>query len=459
MKNLKDNFNQINAGNTDDLSSFDVLVAGKGLSGFSAALFSAFAGLKTAIAGGTSGCRYMTGLLDFLDIFSGHCQEPEKGLSFLKPDHPLRLFDPQNIKNSLDVVMSFLSENGLGYSSLGGKNSMIPTSAGTVRFSYGIPYSMMAGAEALSKSWPVLIVEFEGMKGFSAAQIAEGISSYCSSSSIRIPFPGNEQGQEFFTESAARRLDCNDTLERLSQIVLPHVKGFKAVGFPAMLGIKNTGHIIDYLKETLGVPVFEIPGLPPSVPGLRFEETMISGLEKLGVTVFRQNHISSVTFQNGQFLTSMNEGFSTRIIRSSGLVLSTGRFLSGGLSASDDRISEPLFGIPVAQPSNRDAWHSRQFFDPDGHPVNRSGIVTDEYMRPVGSDGRAVMDNLFASGTIIAGHDWKIEKCGASLSTATAMKAVDNLKKSLDGRLLASKRNYSINTGDDHGNIIFPKAV
>lgn len=103
--------------------------------------------------------------------------------------------------------MAFLSENGLKYENCDNKNSRIMTSAGSIRTAYGYPYSMKAGIDSLKNGWPVLIVEFEGMKGFSASQVAQGNFRILRSENLKNRFPGMAQNTEFCPESAARSLD------------------------------------------------------------------------------------------------------------------------------------------------------------------------------------------------------------------------------------------------------------
>lgn len=440
-------------------SDTDVLVLGTGISGLASAYFAALNGLRTVVVGGTSGCRYMSGLLDFLDNLSGFTDDPCDGFSFLEKNHPLRRFNPEEVRQSMSSAMSFLSENGLKYESSGLKNSMFLTSSGTLKMSYGYPMTMKAGSEAIENGWPVLIVEFEGMKGFSSVQIAQGVSSFCKAIPVKIPFPGSVKGAEFIPEAAARSLDLPEARIKLAHALIPHIRNVKAVGLPPILGIYESDKVLRDLTDALGVKVFEIPGLIPSVPGLRFEEAMIRGLEKLGVVFFRQNRVSKLSFKNGRFTAEADLQSGIKTIRSKSLIMATGRFFSKGLVAGRNGVIEPLLGLPVFQPESRELWHSRQFFDPEGHALNRAGIITDEFLRPVCKKGLALMPNLYTAGTILAGQDWTREKCGASISFATAWKAVESLKMSLYAESAASEAKNKEETGEHHGHIIFSKAV
>jgi glycerol-3-phosphate dehydrogenase subunit B len=54
------------------------------------------------------------------------------------------------------------------------------------------------------------------------------------------------------------------------------------VGLPAVLGLRDPGGVHADLQRRLGRPVFEIPTLPPSVPGMRLYETLRAALRRAG---------------------------------------------------------------------------------------------------------------------------------------------------------------------------------
>src|SRR5207249_3824029 len=54
------------------------------------------------------------------------------------------------------------------------------------------------------------------------------------------------------------------------------------VGFPAVLGLGRAQEIWRELETRLGHPVFEVPTLPPSVPGIRLYEALTSAFRRAG---------------------------------------------------------------------------------------------------------------------------------------------------------------------------------
>jgi hypothetical protein len=63
---------------------------------------------------------------------------------------------------------------------------------------------------------------------------------------------------------------------------------------------------------------------------------------------------------------------------------------------------------------------SRDFLDPNGHPVFRSGIAVNPEMRPIGLKDRTLVSNLQVAGTILAGGDYlhELSMDGVDLASA-----------------------------------------
>jgi glycerol-3-phosphate dehydrogenase subunit B len=51
------------------------------------------------------------------------------------------------------------------------------------------------------------------------------------------------------------------------------------VGFPAVLGIQHVMQVKRELERILALPVFEIPTMPSSIPGIRLNRLLIKAIE------------------------------------------------------------------------------------------------------------------------------------------------------------------------------------
>jgi glycerol-3-phosphate dehydrogenase subunit B len=214
--------------------------------------------------------------------------------------------------------------------------------------------------------------------------------------------------------------------EKLAQIVRPLVKNSKFVGLPAILGLYRTHEVISHLEELIGVPIFEIPTIPPSVPGLRLKEAFERGLRLKGVQYFSLTRALQVRQTgDGHFETQIGRDDVEHIVDSRGVILASGRFIGGGLHADRTRIRETILDLPVYQPESRHDWHHRDFLDSRGHLINQAGLEIDDAFRPLDDSGGPAFETLFATGSILAHNDWKRMKCGAGLAIATAFGAVN----------------------------------
>ena len=120
----------------------------------------------------------------------------------------------------------------------------------------------------------------------------------------------------------------------------------------------------------------------------------------------------------------LKDNYGDVVIETQTTVLATGRFLSGGLKADRLGVREPLLDLPVSQPARRTDWYRQEYFDPQGHPINRSGIEVDDRFRPLGRDREPLNERLFAAGVLLAHQDWIRQRCGAGVAIASAYRAV-----------------------------------
>ncbi len=421
---------------------YDVMVIGAGFAGMAATLFAAQHGLSVAQTGSTGGIDFSTGFLDLMAIHpteSGtRWKDPWAAIDALRHDalrssapHPYTRISREEIQNAMDAFTNFLASRNLAYTGDARHNTAVLTPAGTIKHTWRVPVTTAKGAQALQDAAPTLIVDFHGLKGFSARQIqAMQAPRWPSLRAERVAFPGTVG--ELYPEHMAWTLGIPERCEELAALVAPLARDVDYIGFPAVLGLHDPVRTVSMMEELTGKSVFEIPTLPPSVTGPRLRSVFDRGLAPLGVTTFSQKLVQSVQrTDEGLFRFSIGDGTDTRTLHARGAILASGRLFGKGLRADRNRLYEPLFDIPVTQPQTRAAWHRETFLDSRGHPVNRAGIEVDDTMRPLTAQNVPLHDTLFAAGAILAHHDWMRQKCGAGLAIATAARAVKELAATL----------------------------
>ena len=414
----------------------DLVVIGAGLAGMAAALFAVESGLKTVLVGSTAGeMLFASGALDLLGIHpieqQKRWEKPWAGISSLIqdcPEHPYARLGLDNIRNGWNKFLDILQRAELGYRGWPERNIMLATCAGTVKITHQVPETMWPGVIGFKEKLATLIIGFEGMKDFSAAQMVTTLrDSWPGLRAQRLKFPYPLRGVERQNVFMAEALTSPEVRAKMAEAVISSLEREELVGVPAILGLRQSQAVAAELEQQIGVPVFEIPTMPPSVPGLRLRDAIEQELLRFGA-VLKQGGRAVTINQNGHKCLNVvvQSEQSQETIDTRGIVLATGRFLGGGLVADRNGIREALLDLPVYQPGKREDWHLQSFLDPRGHPVNRAGLAVDDLLRPLGADGGCTCENLFVAGSLLAHQDWKRMKCGSGLAIATAYGAVQS---------------------------------
>lgn len=410
--------------------STDLAIIGTGIGGMAAAVFASNRGLSVVQAGSTGALAYTSGVFDVLGAIPNQksVSNPFADLPALLaevPGHPYSHLSEETIRAAFVELGAFLNDTGIRYIDGDDANFHVLTPAGTIKHSWSVPETIINGCRAFEEKLPCLIVDLKGLKGFSARQIAANLAGQwpgIRAATVRVPgYPASE----VFPESVARMLETPDTRKAFAEEIRPHLNDAKIVGLPAILGMHRPGDVAREMEKLLGVEIFEIPTMPPGVPGIRLKETFEDKLPERGVTLLCQQKISG-TFPEAQNTFELDvTGQPTEYrVRADAVLLASGRFLGGGLNGEREGIEETVFNLPVTQPGSRSHWHETDYFCSGGHAVNRAGLEVDNQFRPLGADGAPAHQNLYAAGSILAHQDWIRMKCGAGVAIATAYAAV-----------------------------------
>jgi glycerol-3-phosphate dehydrogenase subunit B len=417
----------------NDHITCDLIIIGTGLAGFAAGLFAARKRIDTVQVGMTSEISFASGLIDLLGVHPAAdgriVQDPWSEIGRLcleEPQHPYARLDITSIRQAMDLVLKFLEQHDYPHAANHTNLKMI-TPAGTIKTTYAVPHTMAEGPTALESRSECLLVDFNGLKGFSARQMASSLARHWPAiHPVRIDFPDSKG--ELYTESMARTLDTVEGREKLTAAIRPHLGRAQVVGLPAVLGLYRSGEVLADLRQGLGVPIFEIPTMLPAVTGIRLKDVFEQHLPPMGIRCFFQERVLNVLrTKTGHWHFDVGQRDIRRQISAKAALLCSGRFFGRGLHAGRQGIRETIFNLPVIQPQARSDWHRRDLFNLSGHPVNRAGLAVNDRFQPVDSERRPVYDNLFAAGTILAHQDWIRQKCGSGLAIATAYGAVEAL--------------------------------
>ena len=414
----------------------DVGIVGTGLAGFAAAVFCLDRGLDAIQLGHAGALSYTTGYIDLLGYDRGRpIHDPWAALADLGarwPGHPLARLPRPTIEEAVRRFAQAIGDLGIAYVPPGATNvrALLPT--GLAKTTCALPKTMAAGATALAERTPTVIVDLVGVVGFSAREFVTNFAAeWPGLTAAHVGFPDLDGGAEAYPEVMARALEVRATRARLAERIRAVVGSARCVGLPAILGVHAPDRVHAAMEELVGLPIFEIPTMPPAVPGLRLRELLEQAMPARGLRLVSQHKAARAELGPDRIDLAYRDNFGEVVVEAKTAILATGRFLSGGLAAERTGLVETLIGLPVEQPATRAEWHRDDCFDPRGHAINRAGLVVDDAFRPLDRDGTPAHPGLFAAGSILAGQDWVRQRCGAGLAIATARHAVDGVARML----------------------------
>ena len=174
---------------------------------------------------------------------------------------------------------------------------------------------MAPGTAALAEGHPCLIVDFRGLKGFSARQVVANLGDrWPGLGAARLDFPGMNHGG-LYPEVMARALEVAAIRAQLAEMLRKAAGDATTVGLPAILGIHRPDRVRAELEELSGLRIFEIPTMPPAVPGIRLRELLEQVLPQRGTTLVPQQKVRALTFNRDNAASSSRTTTARSLLR------------------------------------------------------------------------------------------------------------------------------------------------
>jgi glycerol-3-phosphate dehydrogenase subunit B len=410
--------------------SYDALVIGAGLAGLSAAARLAESGARVMlIAKGVGGTHLAPGTIDVLGYTGAdRVERPGEALGAIDSGHPYaRLGGAEAVARAIEWFKRQFDGGPLGAYGYAGsleENILLPTTVGAAKPSAVVPETMAAGD--LRSSAPMLVVGFRALRDFHAAYLADNVTRGGAPAKALVLDRRVDGRPEANSLGLARAFDDPAVRAEIAAEVARAMDGAERVGFPAGLGAEDPHGVWSDLQQRLGKPVFEIPTLPPSVPGMRVFRTLRDRLRRNGGRIILNSTAVSGA-RAGARIESVRATAAGREVdyRARWIVLATGGVATGGIAldsrwhARETALGLPLHGVPASGEPRFDAEY---FGD---HPFARVGVAVDEGLRPVDDTGARVADNVLVAGATLAGAKPWQEKSGDGLSLASGHRAAE----------------------------------
>ncbi|WP_415381878.1 glycerol-3-phosphate dehydrogenase subunit GlpB [Halosimplex sp. TS25] len=407
----------------------EVAVIGGGLAGVFSALAAAREGADVRLLSyKQSTLAQASGLVDlqgYTPEGDGPVVDPYEAIPALRDEHPYSAVGVDGVRDAMALFDEVTDRYRGAHTD---RNALLPTHGGTVKPTARYPASAAAGLASDDRD--ALLVGFESLVDFDAPHAAAHLRNAGVPFDVRgvsVEFPGDLRADAKVTRYA-KLLDEDARVETeqgrrprardaLAATVERHLDDAERIGFPAVLGDDDPAAVRDSLDAALGVPVFEVPMGPPSLPGLRLEDDLYAAMDAAGVSMETGNPV--VDYDGvGRIEEVVVERNGARIpFAADEFVLATGGLVGKGIGSDREGVREPIFDCHVPHAADRYEWFDGDAFG--DHDFARFGVRTDGTLRPLDADGSVEFENLRAAGSVLGGYDFAAEKSGSGVSIAT----------------------------------------
>jgi glycerol-3-phosphate dehydrogenase subunit B len=420
----------------------DVVVIGAGLAGLTAAARLAESGASVAlVAKGHASTHWAAGGIDVAAPDSA--RTPADGVATLAavPGHPYGVLGA-DVVPATAWLQGVLAEAGLPYAGTPETPiRRVPTAIGGTRRVAIVPEAQAAALRPWEPDEVLVVAGPAGFKDFWPAAVADSLSRdavwHGSDRPARVigvavELDGVAGRRNVNALELANRLDDPQRraadLDRIALAVGRAARGRPGrVALPAIVGLRHHAEAWADARAALPLDPFEVPLVPPSVPGIRLWQALRARIRAGGGRVQVGEQVHRIEIVHGRVVAVELEA-ATRVhrITTDAVVLATGGIAGGGLIGTvDGRLVEPLLGLPVETPP-QDDWLRHEALDPAGHPVESAGIRTDAQLHPLDADGQ-VLANVFVVGALLAGQRALRERCGDGVAVASGWRAATTI--------------------------------
>jgi glycerol-3-phosphate dehydrogenase subunit B len=403
---------------------FDAVVIGAGSAGLTAATRLAEGGARVCVlAKGIGSTHLAPGTVDVLGYAPELVEDPARALSELaaaRPDHPYALMGVESVAPALRWFAERIAEGPQpGYRYVGDleHNHLLPTAVGVLRPSALVPETMAEGD--MRRREPVCIVGARVLRDFHAALCAANLEATgIAARAVDVDLELDRADANAL--GVARRFDDPDFRAAFAARLTPLLHGDERVGLPAVLGLSDPHGAWADLQRRLGRGVFEIPTLPPSVPGMRAFEALRAALRGAGGRLVLGSEVLGAE-RDGERVRSVIANAAGHDVRyhANWFVLATGGFASGAIALGSDWVTrDTVLGLPLrGAPAPGEPRFAAEYLAEQ--PMARVGVAVDGSLRAEGAE------NVLVAGAALPGAvPWR-EGSGEGIALASGYRAAE----------------------------------
>ena len=401
---------------------YDVVVIGAGTAGLVAGTRLAEGGARVCVvAKGIGSTHLAPATIDVLGYAPDRVVSPSGVMpEFIAahPSHPYAALGLDAVADAARWLQSRVESGPLpGYRYLGDldRNYLLPTAVGALRPSALVPETMAVGDSVDLER--VCVVGTRTLRDFHAALCAANLSKLgIQARSVEADIEVDKADHNAL--GLARRFDDPAWRAAFAGRLALKLQADERVGLPAVLGVRDPHAVWSDLEHRLGRRVFEIPTLPPSVPGMRMYEILRSALRGAGGRLVLGAEVVSAD-REGSRVTSIatRSAGHDSVYAAPWFVLAAGGFNSGAIELDSHWVThERVLGLPLrGLPAEGEPRFVGDYFAEQ--PMSRVGVAVDGELLAEGAE------NVFVAGAALPGAvPWR-EGSGEGIALASGSRA------------------------------------
>lgn len=408
---------------------YDTIIIGGGLSGLVAGIALAEKKQKVAIVSlGQSALHFSSGSFGLLGAVDGKTVEnPLEAVAGLPAGHPYSRIGAPTVKNLAGKVVPFFSRAGITLKGDSSRNSERITPMGKCKPCW-LTLGEFATAEELKKYKKAVVISIRNFLDFYPDFLATGLKELGLDAEVaQVSTPEIDRLRRSTAEMRATSIGRQlrgEAVRELAYAIKKVSAGADVVLIPAVLGFSSE-EPVEELRRLVGTPLYCIATTPMSMAGTRMQMQLRRRFESLGGTYMLGDNVTTGKIENGTVEYVDTTNLAGDHLCGDTFILASGGIFGHGIVAEPHRIYEPVFGFEVTTDGDRDKWFDRNFFA--RQPYMSFGLDTDGAFHPL-KDGKPV-NNLYAVGAALGGHDALKEESGAGVAILTALHVADLIAK------------------------------